>query len=238
MLKATEEDVRFAYRLLLGRKPDADGLAHFSQLFRGDGISTTEMAQCLLQSPEFRTANPTPDASGIISTTPPIPAQLPTSKPCSFSEIDSPSFRFWARQLNDLPRRPHRKLSEWCFISQALFERGALGEGSGGLGFAVGQEPLTALFSSRGCKIVATNLDHESAGKDGWVKGNRHAAGVEQLNGRKNCPPEVMRQNTSFRWVDMRAIPKDLLGYDFLWSSCAMEHLGSLRAEVEFVLPQ
>ena len=36
----------------------------------------------------------------------------------------------------------------------------------------------------------------------------------------------------------MNAIPDDLLGFDFTWSSCAFEHLGSLEAGEEFVVNQ
>ena len=32
----------------------------------------------------------------------------------------------------------------------------------------------------------------------------------------------------------MREIPDDLRSFDFVWSSCAMEHLGSLDAGLEF----
>ncbi len=33
----------------------------------------------------------------------------------------------------------------------------------------------------------------------------------------------------------MNAIPADLVGFDFLWSSCALEHLGSIEAGARFV---
>ena len=41
----------------------------------------------------------------------------------------------------------------------------------------------------------------------------------------------------AYREVDMRAIPTDLRGFDFAWSSCALEHLGSLGAGMAFVAP-
>ena len=36
--------------------------------------------------------------------------------------------------------------------------------------------------------------------------------------------------------TDMNAIPDDLTGFDFVWSSCALEHLGSLDRGMAFVL--
>ena len=234
-LLATEDDIRFAYRLLLGRKPDKDGMAHFVKLVHDNAMSTIDLATSFIESPEFRSAHPemfppTNDAS-----MPPVSTHALACSPCTMSAIESATFRFWSRQLNDLPGRSHRKLWEWCFIAQSLYERKMLREGSRGLGFAVGQEPLTALFSSRGCQIVATDIDHESAEKDGWISGNQHASGLEHLNRRQICPPELLARNVSFQIADMRSIPEDFRTFDFLWSSCAMEHLGSLENGIEFV---
>ena len=41
-----------------------------------------------------------------------------------------------------------------------------------------------------------------------------------------------------YRDVDMNAIPADLRGFDFTWSSCALEHLGTLAAGMDFVVAQ
>lgn len=46
--------------------------------------------------------------------------------------------------------RLNRKIWEWCYVAEALSERGMLLPGRRGLGFAVGQEPLVALFASAG----------------------------------------------------------------------------------------
>ncbi len=34
----------------------------------------------------------------------------------------------------------------------------------------------------------------------------------------------------------MNAIPSDLRDFDFVWSACALEHLGSLRRGLDFIL--
>lgn len=52
-LKATEEDVRYAYRLLLGREPDPSGRALYTKLVASDGLSPAELAGYFLQSEEF-----------------------------------------------------------------------------------------------------------------------------------------------------------------------------------------
>jgi 2-polyprenyl-3-methyl-5-hydroxy-6-metoxy-1,4-benzoquinol methylase len=162
---------------------------------------------------------------------------------CTQAQIESESFRFWSEKLrpawdgsrSGLKILHHRKLWEWCFIAQALWERGLLRAGRRGLGFGVGREPLAALFASYGCEIVASDLDEASARKDGWVDTNQHAALLEVLNEHGLCPPEAFWRRVRFREINMNSLPKDLRDFDFTWSSCSFEHLGSIRRGREFI---
>src|SRR5690606_38222379 len=44
-------------------------------------------------------------------------------------------------------------------------------------------------------------------------------------------------QNVSLRSVDMRKIPKEFRGkYDFVWSNCALGHLGSIEEGLRFIV--
>jgi SAM-dependent methyltransferase len=168
------------------------------------------------------------------------------SELCTEASLRSPRFLEWAERMrpawdgegNGPPVLLHRKLWEWLYIAVALEERGVLRPGARGLGFGVGQEPLTALFASMGCEIVATDLDVGSADQAGWVDTNQHASRLDDLNAAGLCPPEVFARNVSFRTVDMNKIPDDLRNFDFTWSSCAFEHLGSIARGQAFVLAQ
>jgi FkbM family methyltransferase len=51
---ATIDDVRYAYRLILGRKPDTRGLAAFSRLVSDNPMPAGELARYFLGSNEFR----------------------------------------------------------------------------------------------------------------------------------------------------------------------------------------
>ena len=104
-----------------------------------------------------------------------------------------------------------------------------------GLGFGVGKEPLAALFASYGCEIVATDQTAERAHQAGWVETNQHAANLEALNERRICDPELFHRNVSFRNVDMTAVPDDLRDFDFTWSACSLEHLGSIERGKRFI---
>lgn len=116
-----------------------------------------------------------------------------------------------------------RKSWEYAAISRALEAAGCLVPGRRGLGFAVGQEPLAAVYAARGCDIVATDLDAGEPRAAAWVATRQHASG-------RPSPSSVRLRST-----DMTAIPADLVGFDFCWSACALEHLGSIEAGLAFV---
>ncbi len=175
-----------------------------------------------------------------------------TSQLCTYASLTSPELEVWARRLRPMwdpdggdskPRLVHRKMWEWLFIAQALSERGMLAPGRRGLGFGVGREPLVALFAAQGCDVVATDLDPAGAGAAGWTaSGAEYSGGVDGLNEHGLCPADEFARRVAFRHLDMNHLPEDLvedLGeFDFTWSSCALEHLGSLRAGSDFVVGQ
>lgn len=166
---------------------------------------------------------------------PSSPSSKLISCQCTQAQLQSHDFKNWAVQMHENPEFIHRKLWEYCFITQAFSERGMLNPGKRGLGFAVGTEPLPALFASLGCEIVATDLDTEEARQQGWVDTSQHAESLDSLNSRGICPSEQFQKQVSFRFVDMRNIPDDLGTYDFIWSSCSLEHLGTLELGEQFI---
>ncbi|NCT66926.1 MAG: hypothetical protein GXC76_04685 [Rhodanobacteraceae bacterium] len=234
-LKATPEDVRHAYRLLLGREPDPDGFRHYCAILTQDQPAPGVIAEYLMESTEFRERHHVLTKADAGRRPEPGVVTL-SCQACTQAQIESPTFRYWAASLREKPGGLHRKLWEWCYITQALYERGMLEKGRRGLGFAVGTEPLSALFAKMQCSILASDIGEEVARDAGWVDTNQHAASLEQLNQRGLCPPAEFAERVRFREVDMRDIPADLRGFDFLWSSCALEHLGSLQHGVDYVL--
>ena len=155
-----------------------------------------------------------------------------TSRLCTQAQLETPEYREWCDRMHE-PAYFHRKPWEFFFIAQALFERDMLRPGRHGLGFGVGHEPLPALFASFGCTIVAT--DQGSRRGRRWQRSGEHAAGLQSLNERNICPSDRFQELVSFRVADMNAIPPDLRDFDFVWSSCALEHLGSIRRGQRFV---
>ncbi len=156
---------------------------------------------------------------------------------CTEAQLTSPAFRYWIGRLGETLRM-HRKLWEFAYVIQALHERAMLAPGKRGLAFAVGQEPLPSLFASLGCHILATDLGASDYESKGWAKTGQHASAIDSLNRSGLCDPELFRQRVSYRPVDMNAIPDDLTGFDFTWSSCSFEHCGSIDLGKQFLWQQ
>ena len=157
------------------------------------------------------------------------------SRLCKQADCSSDTFRYWCDQLKRPPTLA-RKLWELVFIAQSLFERGLLSLGRRGLAFGVGREPLPALFASLGCTIVATDQDSDGARRAGWQQTDQHAAGLDSLEFPRICDPNIFRERVTFEAADMNDIPQKFRGgFDFCWSACSLEHLGSLEHGLAFV---
>ena len=160
-----------------------------------------------------------------------------TSSLCTFDQLDSPRFRHWSAALRE-PWRAHRKLWELAYICETLDERGMLQPGRRGLGFAVGAEKLPALFAARGVQITATDLPSDDERNRQWAQTGQWVGNLASLSHPEICPEQAFRDNVSYRPVDMNAIPDDVTGYDFTWSTCSFEHCGSIELGLRFLEEQ
>ena len=171
---------------------------------------------------------------------PPIPAGPSTvikqgSRLCRQGDFATDGFRYWITEMHH-PLQMNRKLWEWFFTADALYQRDMLQPGRRGLGFGVGREPLSALFAARGCDILATDMSVDSATVAGWAGAGQHAGALGELNTLGICQAADFAERVSFRPMNMNDIPLDLTdSFDFCWSSCALEHLGSLEHGMRFV---
>ena len=162
---------------------------------------------------------------------------------CRLAGFERPWFGHWGRLLEvDNPDSPlaernvHRKVWEWACIAQALHERGVLRPGATGVGFAVGSEKLPALFASLGAHVLATDIG-DAAVAENWRASGQYAGQLDGLFHEKYIARAEFDRLVSYRHADMRDLSDFMPGtLDFLWSACAMEHLGSLQAGIDFVL--
>lgn len=158
-----------------------------------------------------------------------------TSRLCRQADMEQPWMAHWLGVLAG-SFAYHRKAWENGFILQALWEAGMLAPGRRGLGFAVGREKLPAIFAARGVEVLATDLDAGDTRAAAWAETNQNAARVEDLYQPGILDRDTFLARCRFRSVDMNAVPEDLAGgFDFVWSSCSFEHLGSIEHGLAFV---
>jgi 2-polyprenyl-3-methyl-5-hydroxy-6-metoxy-1,4-benzoquinol methylase len=131
---------------------------------------------------------------------------------------------------------PHRKVWEFVYVLRAAEQNGRLKPGRRAVGFGVGQEPIPAALARAGMIVLATDLDIADEASAEWAAGAQHMSDLRSLSRPEVVPDDVLEQQVSTRYVDMNAIPEDLGRFDLVWSCCALEHLGSPGAGLEFVL--
>jgi SAM-dependent methyltransferase len=162
------------------------------------------------------------------------PAEQLGWRPSTQRDIESEWCGFWSHQLGIKPLY-HRKIWELCFILQNMHAFGLLAPEKIGLGFGCGVEPIPSFLASKGVKVIATDLppDHESS--HGWTSTQQHGSTLEKI-----WHPHLVDRNSfltqvELRHIDMTKIPNDLRDFDFCWSTCALEHLGSISKGLEFI---
>ena len=242
----SRDAVVWAFRLLIGRDPENEQeIALHSQHSTVDALRTA-----FLQTPEFRRTyamfgprqpyqaplfmlqSPQDDAIPWLFAPPSLTE--PVSQLCTAGQMQDGIFSDLCAAL-DLPVSQHRKIWEFCFLASAMNQRGLLRPGIRALGFGVGTEPLPAFLVKHGASVVATDAPLDVVEGQGWETTNQHATGLEALDRPAILTFEALKHRTTFRPVDMNAIPEDLNGFDLCWSSCALEHLGSIEHGLRFI---
>ena len=149
-------------------------------------------------------------------------------------DLESDWAAHWCGELQT-PLVFHRKLWELAYVLQAIHEHGHLREGARGLGFGCGVEPLPSYLAAHGVSITMTDLEPAEAEAAGWSATNQHAENVAMAFHDHLVSREQFDEKVELRYVDMNAIPDSLSNYDFCWSICALEHLGTIERGLTFV---
>ena len=168
----------------------------------------------------------------------PTPTLLnPSTQLCTAGQMTSDVYHDWCKRIFS-PARFSRKQWEFVYIMQALELSGLLEPGRRGLGFGCGREPLPGLFAKAGVDVLATDLAAPDAVGRGWVETMQHASSLEELYtaSRRIIDRKSFSKRVVFEAVDMNNIPSKFDGkFDFVWSACALEHLGSLQHGIDFI---
>ena len=135
-----------------------------------------------------------------------------------------------------------RKQWEVQYVSHVVHSYGLCKPGKRGLVFAVGLEFLPMYFANLGCDIVATDLpvSDDPTFAAAWGNTGQHSAKVEALyhKGRYDISMEEFKQRVTFKPENMNALSPWLMGerFDFIWSLCSIEHVGSIELGQKVVL--
>jgi SAM-dependent methyltransferase len=155
---------------------------------------------------------------------------------CKQADFSQPWFLYWIDQLKCAPHL-HRKLWEDAYVLQCLWERGFLQQGKRAIGFAVGAEQMPSLFARYGVDVLATDLSHDDERSRGWSLTQQHARDLEQLWKPNLIERKPFFERCSFEPMDMSKLPQGRdAQFDFCWSICSFEHLGTIAAGLDFVV--
>ncbi len=149
-------------------------------------------------------------------------------------DIESDWVAYWCAQLGVQPLY-HRKLWELPYVLQNLWTFGKIRPGMRGLGFGCGEEAIPSYLAANGVEVVATDLppDHESA--VGWRNTAQHTDSLDKIWRPHLVSKADFQRLVTLEYVDMNAIPEALREFDFCWSICAFEHVGSIEKGLKFI---
>lgn len=164
----------------------------------------------------------------------PMHIQL-NSKPSTQADLESDWAAYWCQELKT-PLVFHRKLWEFAYVLQALHEADVIRADATGLGFGCGAEPIASYLAGRGVHVLATDLSCDRQEAQGWLESGQHASSRDAPFHAHLLTREAFDARVSVRSIDMNDIPDDLRNFDFCWSICALEHLGSIENGMNFVV--
>lgn len=154
---------------------------------------------------------------------------------CQASDFFHPRYIQLCKLIDQRPRL-HRKQWEFIYVLHKLLEFDALQVGARGLVFGVGHEPLPAVFAAMDINVTATDAPLELAGTVLWANSNEYSSAVEGLIYPNIVPDDKLRKHVTHDFCDMNAIDPKFNNYDFNWSSCCFEHLGSIESGLQFMI--
>ena len=159
------------------------------------------------------------------------------SRCCRRDDWDREAFISIQKELGIYASNTHiRKTWEFAYIVEALLNAGKLAAGKRGIGFAVGDEILPSYFASLGIDVMASDLSSNDERAALWINTRQNVGGnIDKLWHPRFCSRKIFEKHVKYRDIDMNHIPNDENSYDFCWSTCAIEHVGSLNLSIEFM---
>jgi len=142
------------------------------------------------------------------------------SKVCDAADFFSPEYIAVVKELKAVPAL-HRKQWEFAMIYLALKKQGMLDAGKTGLSMGSGKEVILYAIASKVKHLTATDLYSSGSQWDG-----AKAADPDEYI-RMDKPIPVDDSKLSALHMDMRSLAFEDTTFDFAYSACAFEHIGT-----------
>lgn len=156
------------------------------------------------------------------------------SKVSTQEDLESPWSRYWVNEIGS-DFWYHRKNWEQSYVMQVLYNNDMMRKGKKGLGLGCGQERLPSYLIKRGCNITAGDKPDTASSKS-WVDSGQYTQSLNDLYHKDIIDYDTFTKNIKLKYVDMNDLPPELSEkYDFCWSICAIEHLGSIEKGIAFL---
>ena len=244
-MPVSEEAVEWAYKLLLGSTPPSQDVIN---LHRDAYESVDDLRRAFLQtSPAnslFKAANGragysiplfllrAPEQEDVRWMFQPPSISNPVCQLCTAEQMETISYRNLCSRLGLDPAGRHRKAWEFVYILAVLQSKGYFVSGACGLGFGTGSEPMPSVFASMAIDVTATDAPSDTWG---FQDSRQWATRSSDFYHSELVSAEMFSRHVEYLPVDMNNIPNNLRGYDFCWSACCLEHLGSISNGLEFI---
>jgi hypothetical protein len=151
-----------------------------------------------------------------------------------FLEAD---FLYWMRFLRESPRLHSKQFQFYAIMDRAFgIKLSNDHKPLTAIGFGVGKEPIPSALVALGFSVIATDyLDGENA--NAWRSTGQQSQALLDLNQRKLVTDVDFLRACEFVNMDMNEIPESLdESFDFVWSSCALGHIGSYEKGLDFII--
>jgi SAM-dependent methyltransferase len=211
--------VEAAYRIVLGREADPEGLA-FYRARLDEGHARVDFVRTLLASDEFeaRYARTCPQA-GV------VPRDVQLCELANPAKWDNPEWLGILKSLGTVPadkQSMHRKAYEFAQLLFGLTRLGAIGEETRVLSVGAGHEPVLYWLANRVGRVVATDM------YEGVWQAERAMEGDASVLSRPDAfaPFEYRRDRLIFLKMDGRALAFADGTFDVAYSLSSVEHFG------------
>jgi len=135
--------------------------------------------------------------------------------------------------------RLHRKIWELTYIMHIVNTmKLCTSDLQRGYVWAVGQEPLPSYFANLGCRITGSDMPETETSKIEWAATGQHSSNKDGMyHANLISSKETFDRLVDYRAENMNFLPPDIYGkYDFTWSTCSLEHVGSISLGQRFIM--